>query len=57
MHAGGLQQQQVAELADQVCGLLGGCAFVDSTGDNFYGAPPLMRSHPPYGMQPWDMHQ
>ena len=26
----------MAELADQVCGLVGGCGFVVSMGDNFY---------------------
>lgn len=33
---GGLQQQQSALLADQVCGLLGGCQGILGTGDNFY---------------------
>lgn len=34
--AGGLQQSETAQLADQVCGLLGGCQAVIGTGDNFY---------------------
>ncbi|KAK9918357.1 hypothetical protein WJX75_003475 [Coccomyxa subellipsoidea] len=33
---GGLQQAETAQLADQVCGLLGGCQAVIGTGDNFY---------------------
>ena len=34
--AGRLQQAETAQLADQVCGLLGGCQAVIGTGDNFY---------------------
>lgn len=35
-HAGGAQQAESAQLADQVCGFLGGCQAVIGTGDNFY---------------------
>ena len=34
--AGKLQQAESAQLADQVCGLLGGCQGILGTGDNFY---------------------
>ena len=34
--AGGLQQNETAQLMDQVCKLVGGCSFVLNTGDNFY---------------------
>ncbi|BDA48911.1 probable tartrate-resistant acid phosphatase type 5 [Coccomyxa sp. Obi] len=33
---GGAQQAESAQLADQVCGFLGGCQAVIGTGDNFY---------------------
>lgn len=36
--AGSLQQNETAQLMDQVCGLVGGCSFVLNTGDNLCAA-------------------